>query len=254
MKIAVISGASSGLGNAFAKVLDDYKLDEIWVIARREDRLNALKDVLNTPVRVFAFDLLRESSFETFKQILKMEDVEIKYLVNAAGFGMFGSYDLPLEKVNQMIDLNVKALVNMTYLCIPYMCKGSTIMEICSIASFTPLMNFNIYASTKAFVLHFSLALNEELKKKGIRVCALCPGWSKTEFFNQARKDNKYAPKFIKPMYEPDFVVKKGLNDAKTKAMSIPGVFTKAHYVASRILPKKAVMTIWKWMQKTKAE
>lgn len=250
MKIAVISGASSGLGLEFANVLDTYDLDEIWVIARREDRLIQLRENLSTPVKIFAFDLLKESSFETFKQILKMEDVEIKYLINAAGFGKFGTYDMDLNDVNNMIDLNIKALVNMTYLCIPYMCKGSTIMEICSIASFTPLMHFNIYAATKAFVLHFSLALNEELKKKGIHVCALCPGWSNTEFFNQANKDNKYAPRFIKPVYEADFVVKKALIDAKTKSMSIPGAFPKIYYISSKILPRKIIMNIWRTMQK----
>ncbi len=252
MNIAIISGASSGLGRTFAKVLDHYALDEIWVIARREDRLQELKTKCNTPIRIFAFDLLKESTFEIMSHILQSEQPTIQYLINAAGFGVFGNIEISQTKVNQMIDLNIKALVNMTYLCIPYMKKGSQIIQLGSVSSFTPLVNFNVYAATKAFVVHFSNALYQELKPRGIHVCVVCPGWVKTEFFNQANyKEERYAPKICKPMYQSRFVVEKALRDsANHKMMSLPGAFTKVHYTASKMLPKKAVMTIWKWMQK----
>lgn len=252
MKIAVVSGASSGLGKGFVEALDSYSLDEIWVIARREDRLHALQTKCKTPVRIFAFDLLKESTFEIMSHILKSEQPNIAYLINAAGFGVFNNVETPLIKLNQMIDLNIKALVNMTYLCIPYMKKGSQIIQLGSSSSFTPLVNFNVYAATKAFVVHFSNALYQELKPKGIHVSVICPGWVKTEFFKQANyQEEKYAPKMCKPMYESRFVVEQALKDsAHHKMMSFPGTFTKMHYCASKLLPKKVVMTLWKWMQK----
>lgn len=252
MNIAIISGASSGMGREFAKQFDDLNLDEIWVIARREDRLIELKDALLTPTRVFSFDLLKESSFEVFSHILKQEQPTIKYLVNAAGFGVFGDSSMDLEVVNRMIDLNVKALVNMTYIAIPYMAKGSHIIELGSASSFTPLINFNIYASTKAFVLHFSNALYQELKPKGIKVSVICPGWVKTEFFKEANpKKAKHAPMITRPLYSADKVVKKAIRDAQHgKMISLPGTFTKIHYVKAKFAPKKAMMLIWKMMQK----
>lgn len=252
MKIAIVSGASSGMGREFAKQFDDKKLDEIWVIARREDRLKELQANLSTPVRVFSFDLLKESSFEVFKHILMQENPNIKYLVNAAGFGVFGDSSMDLELVNRMIDLNVKALVNMTYLCIPYMNQGSHIIELGSASSFTPLINFNIYASTKAFVLHFSNALYQELKPKGIHVTVICPGWVKTEFFKEANPNlTKLAPRFTKPMYKAEKVVNKAIRDSQAgKMVSIPGTFTKIHHITAKFTPKKVVMGLWKLMQK----
>lgn len=252
MKIAIVSGASSGMGREFAKQFDDKNLDEIWVIARREDRLKELQTNLLTPVRVFSFDLLKESSFEVFKLILKQEMPDIKYLVNAAGFGVFGDSSMDLEIVNNMIDLNIKALVNMTYICIPYMSRGSQIIELGSSSSFTPLINFNIYASTKAFVLHFSNALYQELKPKGITVTVICPGWVKTEFFKEANpKLAKHAPRFTRPLYKAEKVVNKAIHDSdRGKMISIPGAFTKVHYIKAKYAPKKVLMTLWKLMQK----
>lgn len=252
MKIAIVSGASSGMGRQFATQFDDKHLDEIWVIARREDRLKELQANLSTPVRVYSFDLLKESSFEVFKHILMQETPDIKYLVNAAGFGAFGDSNMELELVNKMIDLNIKALVNMTYLCIPYMKRGAQIIELGSISSFTPLVNFNIYASTKAFVLHFSNALYQELKPRGIKVTVICPGWVKTEFFKEADpKAAKHAPFIIRPMYKAERVVKKAISDStKGKMISLPGAFPKIHYISAKYMPKKLLMKMWKLIQK----
>lgn len=252
MKIAIVTGASSGIGNTFVERLDTKKLDEIWVIARREERLHELKNKCTTHIRIFAMDLLQESALKVIDFLLKEEHPEIKYLVNAAGFGVFGQYTMDLYTVNRMIDLNIKALVNMTYMCIPYMKKGSQIIQLGSVSSFTPLMNFNIYASTKAFVIHFSNALRQELKPEGINVCVVCPGWVQTEFFKHANKNNtKYAPRFCWPMYQCEFVVKKALSASEKGRMSvIPGIFPKVHYTSSKLLPKKILMQIWKSVQK----
>lgn len=252
MKIAIVSGASSGMGREFARFFDSHGLDEIWVIARREDRLQELKQELQTPIRIFSFDLLKEGSFTIFHHILLQENPTVLYLVNAAGFGVFGNETMDLKQINQMIDLNVKALVNMTYLCIPFMPTGSHIIELGSISSFTPLVNFNIYASTKAFVLHFSNALYEELKSRGIHVSVICPGWVKTEFFKEANPSKTdYAPRFIWPLYDAKSIVQKAMKDVERGRMiSLPYRFPKFHYTAMKLMPKKVVMQLWKRMQK----
>lgn len=252
MNIAIITGASSGLGKEFAKQFDDKHLDEIWIIARREDRLKDLQTSLNTPVRVFAFDLLLPSSFDVFKHLLQQDNPNIKYLVNAAGFGAFGNCALELETINQMIDLNIKALVNMTYLSIPYMHLGSHIIQLGSASAFTPLKNLNVYASTKAFVLHFSTALYQELKNKGIHVSVICPSWVKTEFLEKANyREEPHTPKIIWPLYKANKVVAKAIKDSENhKVISIPGGCTKIHYLCAKFLPKKLLMMGWNWMQK----
>lgn len=251
MNIAIISGASSGMGYAFAKQLDDLQLDEIWVIARREDRLQQLSSQMCTPVRIFAFDLAQDATFVIFKTYLEQECPAIKYLINAAGVGIFGNYTMELEAVSQMIDINIKALVKLSYVCIPFMPKGSHILQVCSSSSFFPLENFNVYASTKAFVSHFSQALAKEIKPLGIKVTILCPGWVKTEFFAHADTKSPYAPICTRPLYKKERVVEQAMQDMhKGKRMSIPGIFTKCHYVASKIIPNKVLMQIWHCLQK----
>lgn len=252
MNIAIISGASSGMGMALTKQLDTLHLDEIWVIARRENRLQQLQKELQTPVRIFALDLSNRDAFTILKSYLEMENPTIKYLINAAGFGVFGRYDVDMEIVSKMINVNAKAVVLMSYLCIPYMHKGSHILQLGSTSSFTPLENFSVYAASKAFVVHFSKALAEEVKPLGIKVTIVCPGWVKTEFFTHANpKTSKYAPRLTRPLYSCDFVVNKVMQDMQKGAlMSIPGLFTKMHYALSIILPTSVLMGAWHLMQK----
>jgi len=184
MNISVITGASSGLGREFAVQLDGYGLDELWLIARREDRLNELKEKLNTKVRIITIDLFNDSWRAELKIILEQEKPVVRYLINSAGIGIYGRYDEISEADNdKMIDLNIKALVAMTVIILPYMNKGSHILEIASCAGFVPVPFENVYAATKAFVISYSRALKYELNSKGISVTAICPGKIDTEFF-----------------------------------------------------------------------
>ncbi|MBR6514101.1 MAG: SDR family NAD(P)-dependent oxidoreductase [Clostridia bacterium] len=253
MRIAVITGASSGIGREFVKQIDaSEKLDEIWLISRREDKLNQLAAELKNKARVIALDLLDSHSFEVYKEQLN-DNTEVRYLVNASGFGYMGDWsEISNEDQMRMIDLNVKALVSMTNITIPYMKKGSMIIHMGSGSVFNPLPYFNIYASTKSFVRHYSRGLREELKSLGIHVTLICPGWVRTEFFDHTNSSNvRYSPKKYTPMTEPHDVVRVALKHAKrNKPLSIYGWFTKLQHVLGKLLPHSLIMCMWKGMLK----
>ena len=195
MRIAIVTGASSGMGREFVKqVSKKEKFDEIWVIARRKEALERLKKEVKAKIRPITLDLQNPESFETYKKLLAEEKPEVALLANIAGYGKFGKYDeISLEDCLGMIDLNCKALVAMSQLTIPYMKRGSKILQLDSLSAFQPVPYLNVYGSSKSFVLSYSRALNRELKTKGIRVMSVNPGWVKTEFFDHATKSSNDA-------------------------------------------------------------
>lgn len=251
MKIAVITGASSGMGREFVRRLDAAEVyDEIWVIARRRERLEALAAETNAVLRILPLDLTKEESIEEYKALLEKYKPSVSVLVNGSGSGRFCAFtDCSLDDYYAMIDLNVKALVAMTYVTLPYMAPGGQIYQIDSMSAFQPVPYINVYGATKAFVLSFSRALNAEVQERGIRVMAVCPGWVRTEFFDHAVKDDtiKYYNKF----YEPEQVVKTAIKDMKKgKDVSICGFSVKAQVLAVKFLPHKTVMRVWLKKQK----
>ena len=175
MNIAIVTGASSGMGREFVRQLGGYvSVDEIWAVARRASALETLKAETSVPVRPIVLDLLEASSFTELEALLEAEKPNVRLLVNAAGFGKFGAYrKIPVEDDCRMIDLNCKALLLMTRLCVPYMQPGSHILELDSLSAFQPVPYITTYAATKAFVLSYSRAMNRELKAQGIRVMAI---------------------------------------------------------------------------------
>ena len=193
MKIAVAVGASSGLGREFVFLLDTVGMDEIWVTARRKERLLALQKQVQTNVRVFAGDICHEDTIQSIQTALQQEQPEIAYFIYAAGLGRIGeTAEISAADVRQMIRVNCEGAAVMTSLCLPYMKKGSHIAEICSVAAFQPIPYLNVYAATKAFLYRYSLALAAELKPKGITVTAVCPYWVKdTEFISIASQTNR---------------------------------------------------------------
>lgn len=140
MNVAVITGASSGMGREFVYAIDkDMELDELWVIARREDRLLELQDKVRAKIRPVVLDLLDRDSLRVFAELLDKEKPCVKVLVNAAGFGLFGTYtEMDMEKQLQIIDLNDRALTGMTYITLPYMPDGAQIYNMGSMSSFQP--------------------------------------------------------------------------------------------------------------------
>ena len=252
MNIAVITGASSGMGREFVTQLcKERQFDEVWVIARRTDRLASLADeIQNTKIRPISLDLTQESSIEEYRKLLEAEKPTVDVLVNASGVGRFGVFsEMELEAMYRMIDLNSKAYVGMTYATLPYLQKGSEVYQLDSLSSFQPVPYICVYGATKAFVLSFSRALNVELKKRGIRVMAVCPGWVKTEFFDHAVTDDTIT--YYNRFYTPDQVIKRALRDMKKgKDVSICGFPVRAQVFLTKLLPHKLIMKIWCKQQK----
>ena len=251
MKIAVVTGASSGIGREFALQLDAGEVfDEIWLVARRAERLEALRPLLRAKARVLPWDLTDSASFEEYRALLEKERPEVAVLVNASGFGFFRPFtEDPLPDQLRMIDLNDKALVAMTYLTLPYMASGGRIYEMGSLSSFQPVPYINVYGASKAFVLSFSRALNVELKPRGIRVIAVCPGWIRTEFFDTAVRDDTVS--FFNRYYEAKDVAARAIRDMKRgRDVSVLGFPVRLQVLGVKLLPHRLVMKIWCRQQK----
>ncbi len=251
-RIAVITGASSGMGMEFARRISEANLDELWLIARRRDRLEAFAAECPIPTRILSLDLTQPESTDAYKTLLEDENPDVRILVNAAGFGKFRAFtELTLEEQLAMIDLNDKALVAMTYLTLPYMQAGSCIYQLGSLSSFQPVPYINVYGASKAFVLSFSRALNKELSRqgRGIKVMAVCPGWVKTEFFDRAIVDDTIV--YYNRYYTAEEVVTRALKDMKKgKDVSVCGLPIRAQALAVKHLPHGIVMEIWCRQQK----
>ena len=252
MNIAIVTGASSGMGREFVLQLSNYcQVDEIWAIARREEALRALQAAV--PVRPICLDLCNDASFTQFSQLLAAEKPNVKLLVNAAGFGKFGGFQkIPLEEDLRMIDLNCKALVAMTRLTLPYMASGSHILQLDSLSAFQPVPYIATYGATKSFVLSYSRAANRELKGSGIRMMTMNPGWVKTEFFNHALQTNGNEVQYYNYLWEAKDVVATGLKDLyKTKKdYSVHGLPIRNQVRLVKLLPHKIVMDVWCSQQK----
>ena len=247
MKIALITGASSGMGREFVLQLDkSERFDEIWVVARRAERLEALRSRVRAPLRCLSLDLTAEESLERLKGLLVEAKPEISCLVNASGFGVFQAFtDAPLDTQLRMIDLNDKALVAVTYHSLPYMAAGSRIINMGSLSSFQPVPYINVYGASKAFVLSFTRALGAELKPRGIRVMAVCPGWVRTEFFDTAVTDETVITYYHR-FFEAEEVVRRALRDLRRgKDVSVCGLSIRAQVLLVKLLPHRLVMRIW---------
>ena len=253
MKIAIVTGASSGMGREFVRQLHSYlQPDEIWAVARRKQALEALAADTSIPVRPIVLDLGKESSFREFSDLLAAEKPQVELLVNAAGFGRFGDFqEIPLEDDLNMIDLNCKALVAMTRNCLPYMQRGGHVLQLDSLSAFQPVPYITTYGATKAFVLSYTRACNAELKPQGIRMMAMNPAWVKTEFFDHAFQTNNKV-QYFNYVYEAKDVVATGLRDLykSKKEISIHGLPVKLQVLGVKLLPHSIVMKTWMNQQK----
>lgn len=253
MNIALITGASSGLGLEFAKQIDNMseEIDEIWLISRRKDRLISLAENLKHPVKILALNLMDEADIALLESKLKEEQPNIKFLVNSAGFGILGYFEKSnIKEQLEMIQLNCSVLTQVTFLALPYMKENSRIMQIASSAAFLPQRNFAVYAASKSYVLSFSYGLGAELEKRKIYVTAICPGPVQTEFFDRAEKNGSILKikQFI--MAKPEKVVKKALKDSlKRKGKSVYGAPIKYIEVISKLLPYKSLLFFMKFMK-----
>lgn len=249
MSVAIITGASSGIGKEFAKNLHSMLgIDSFWFIARREEKMAELAKELGINAKIIKADLCTTEGIESVRCELESEKPEVSYLVNAAGFGDFGGFDEISEtSVARMIDLNAKALVLITHMVIPYMQKGGRIIELGSGSCFTPLPYFNVYSSSKVFVLHYTKALNYEIKKYGLRATCFCPGWVETEFIDKALLDGQTThPKKMKPLLSAEKVVRGCIKASERgKSMYVVNWFTKLQHVLFKLLPDCILTRLW---------
>ncbi len=246
MKIAVVTGASSGIGREFVYSIDKRdNYDEIWVIARRADRLEELKTKCKNKIRPLSLDLSLKENIEKYAKSLRDENAYISILVNAAGCGVFGPFEeKDLDTQLGSAQLNSLALTAMCHVSLPFMKSGSSIINIGSNSSWQPVPNMAIYGASKAYVLSFSRALGRELRRRGIQVLCVCPGWIKTEFQAKAKHDEyvKYTDKW----YTPDQVSEQAMNDlAKGKTVSILGLGVRLQVFLVKHLPTDLIMNIW---------
>ena len=247
MSIAVVTGASSGLGIEYVKVILSRFSDisEILVIARRKDRLEALSSLSDkikiTPVPL---DLTKDESFEKYEALLNEKSENVKILVNNSGFGTLADFrDEKYNTQTSMIDLNVKALTALSSITLKYMKKGSMIINVCSIASFVPTPRMAVYCSTKAFVLSFSKALHKEEKKNGITVLAVCPGPMDTEFLDVANVTGNSKTFDMLPRVLPKTVAEKSVSAAiKGRNVYTNRAFYKFYRVLGKLLPHAWLM------------
>lgn len=248
--IAIVTGASSGIGKEFVRqITSHYKnINEIWVIARRTERLKTLQKMVNVKLVPITLDLINPDSIKVLKKMLKERSPKVKLLVNSAGFGQVGGFtDMDCKYSTDMIALNCTALTAITHTVLPYITYNGRIIQIASSAAFLPQPDFAVYAATKSYVLSFSRALNVELKRRKIKVTAVCPGPVKTEFFDLAEKTGKLAEYKKYFFVDAVKVVRKALIDSVDgKELSIYSIPMKAFYILTKTVPHRIILKIYK--------
>jgi len=242
--VTLVTGASAGLGAEFARQCAK-RGEALVLVARRRDRLDALAAEIGGEVHVFAADLAPPGAAASLIAQLEAEGLSVDTLINNAGFGLSGRFaDLPPERQLEMIDLNVRALTELAHLVLPGMRErgAGAILNIASTAAFQPGPGMAVYFATKAYVLSFSEALHQELKGTGIRVSALCPGPTATEFGEVARFGR---PGPARLSADAASVVAAGLEGLdRGRAVVVPGLANKVSAQASRFLPRASMRRI----------
>ncbi len=222
-------------------MLDKENLDELWLIARRGEKLESLSGKLHTKCRCLAVDLTVEDRLDELEQELLSNGHQVHYLINCAGFGCIGlSRECPRRKLQQMVKLNDIATMAITEMCIPFMARGSIIMEIVSCSAFQPIPNLAVYAASKAFLLSYSRAMSVELAELGINITAVCPFWIKdTEFVDKAKETDKHNVYRDMPgAANVRSVAEKSLRAAKAgNVVCTPDIVSSLHRIVTSILP-----------------
>lgn len=246
-QVAIITGASTGLGAEFARQLDancanpkyKYYVDEIWLVARNKDKLMEVASQLkHTAPKVIPTDLTQAAEIEGLLAQVD-RNTNIKLLINNAGFGSFAPFtETRWQVYAEMIELNIMAANRLAHNLAKHMAAGGGIINLASSAGFQPSHGYTVYSATKAYMLHFSIGLRAQLKPQGINVLAVCPGPVKTEFFDRAGGGQGLVNSIA--TLTPDVVVRKAFKDLQRgSAISIPGVTIKL------------ILTITKFMRRS---
>lgn len=246
MNIALITGASSGMGREFAYAIDkEFTPDELWVVARREERLKELQNGCRAVVHPVCLDLSEPTALHELKNALDAVKPHIRVLVNAAGYGLFGAFEEnDMDGQLGIIDVNSRALTAICQMCLPYMTEGDKIINLGSNSSWQPVPYMSVYAASKAFVLSFSRGLGRELKPRKIQVMCVCPGWIKTEFMDRAVHDD--TVRYYDRWYTAEQVIQQAMKDLKKgKTVSILGAPVRRQVRLVKHLPVNMVMNTW---------
>ena len=243
-KVALVTGASAGLGAEFARQLSErgYRL---VLAARRKERIEELARELGK-ARAVAIDLSKKDSAARLLADIEANGETVDLLVNNAGFGLIGRFaELDAKRERQMIDLNVGTLTDLCRAVAPQMItrKSGSILNVASTAAFQPGPKMAVYFATKAFVLSLTEALHEELKPHGVKVSCLCPGPTRTEFGEVAGFGGNGM--FDRVAMDAPEVVTAGLDGLdNNKAVVIPGIINKAGALSGRFAPRSVVRKI----------
>ena len=252
---ALITGASAGIGEEFARQLAG-RVDTMILVARRADRLEQLRDELvgrnpQLKVHVRAADLAEASQVQELADWIERENVAVDLLINNAGVGDRGSFATSKpERVSAMLDVNVVALTMLTRALLPGMRqrRRGAVLNVSSCASFLPMPGFAVYAATKAYVTSFSDALGGELRGSGVSVTALCPGPVHTEFDTVALRPDEPAQKAPEFTYvSAEEVVRAAIEGLEhDRARVIPGLVMKIAMTVVRVMPMPLMRLSWR--------
>jgi len=255
MNIVIITGASSGIGREFAHQMDTHPafagIDQFWLVARSKDKLTNLAEELQHDCRVFAMDITNVMQQERLENAVRKGKARVRMLVNCAGYGIMGAFsEQDRKEETGMIRLNCEALTGITHRMLRYMRRGSRIIQMASCAAFLPQKNFAVYAASKAYVLHFSEALNAELKERGIYVTSVCPGPVDTPFFDIAEKTGSTLKVKKLVMVSADKVVEKALKDSlRGRTKSVYSLPIKGMEILAKVVPHDMLLTCMRVME-----
>lgn len=254
-RIAIITGATSGLGREFALLADIRlpEIDEIWLVARRADKLQETAVRMRHVAKCLSYDLTRTSSVIELTRLIQRKNIRVGYLINCAGFARMGSSKaVSISDQMDMTALNCLAAVRLTDACLPYMKRGDHIVNVCSTAAFQPMQNLNVYAATKAYMLRYTRALRHELLPERIAVTAVCPYWIKdTEFIEKAENTGRPAVRSYPLASRVASVAAVSMAGIRLGLPVItPGIVCTVHRVFSKLLTDTVLLYIWEGIRR----
>ncbi len=250
MTVAVITGASAGLGREFLAALPELypEIEEYWLIARRREKLEEAARSVPVQCRIFPLDLTEDESYRKLADYTAKINPDIRLLINNSGCGFLGNVgEGELSNQTAMIDLNLKGLTAVTHTLLPYMNYGAAIINISSIASFCPNARMTVYSAGKAYVTAFTYGIGEELRERGITATAVCPGPMDTEFITLGGIKGNSKTFDLLPYCDPKKVARGSLKAArKGKSNYTPRLFYKFYRGVAKVLPVEVVMKMSK--------
>lgn len=247
MDIAVVTGASSGLGTQFVKgIAERYPhLDEIWMIARRKEKMEELASEVSVKTRIISLDLGADESYEKLKEMLARYNPNIQLLINNAGYEKSGEFmRLDERDIQNMIAVNIKGMTMVQRICLSYMPQNSFTIMTCSVTAFAPIPYEAVYSASKKYMYYLAKALRYELKQKGVNILLLCPGNMDTEMNpkGQFRQSEKIG---ALPYLDMKEVVQKSLIKAeKGQAVYTPGIFYKLFRLSGKMIPSSMMSPV----------